>query len=143
MKKIRPSHRRREELAVNLTPLIDVVFLLLIFFMISTTFRKEVDLDVELPKVDQPPTTVDEQRFEVAIDVGGNVLVNQRTIARNDDAALSVALRAKRSRFPGQPLVISADENAPHGAVVWVMDTASRLGIERVSIAAIQGQRTP
>ena len=80
--------RRRQQPDINLTALIDVVFLLLIFFMVSTTFRKEADFEIQLPEASQEPTAVEQQRLEVSIDAAGRYFVNQQALTGVDLASI-------------------------------------------------------
>ena len=127
--------RKREEFDLNLTPLIDVVFLLLIFFMVSTTFQKEADLQVQLPSASQEPTAAPVEKLEVTINPQGQYFINGRELTNNRLETLRTAL-AKMSR--GQrdiPLVIRADAQTPHQYVVTAMDAAAQLGMLKLSIA--------
>ncbi|MDO6461680.1 biopolymer transporter ExbD [Granulosicoccaceae sp. 1_MG-2023] len=136
--------RNREEFDLNLTPLIDVVFLLLIFFMVSTTFQKEADLQVQLPSATQEPTAQPVDKLEVTINPQGRYFINGRELTNNRLETLRTAL-AKMSR--GQrdiPLIIRADAQTPHQYVVTAMDAAAQLGMLKLSIAtATAGEAQP
>lgn len=135
--------RKREEFDLNLTPLIDVVFLLLIFFMVSTTFQKEADLQVQLPSASQEPTAVPVEKLEVTINPQGQYFINGRELTNNRLETLRTAL-AKMSR--GQrdiPLVIRADAQTPHQYVVTAMDAAAQLGMLKLSIATATAGEEP
>jgi biopolymer transport protein ExbD len=138
---VRFRRTQRRSSGINLTPLIDVVFLLLIFFMVSTTFTRETRLSVELPEADGQAATEELPRqLEVLVDregsyaVNGDLLVNRKieTIM----SALELASRADKS----MPITIIADAEAPHRAVVSVMDAAGRLGFSQLSIATQEPQ---
>ncbi|MGF1527520.1 MAG: ExbD/TolR family protein [Candidatus Competibacterales bacterium] len=134
---LRGRRRRGDELTVNLTPLIDVVFLLLIFFMISTTFVQEADLAVTLPEVERESAPRDSRTIELIIDREGTVAVAGQTLVERDTPALRAALTALAGDERDLPFVIRADERAPQGAVVWAMDVAGNMGFRRVNIAAV------
>ncbi len=120
---------------VNLTPLIDVVFLLLIFFMVSTTFTKETHLDIDLPEASAEPTDQQQtERIEVVINAMGGYNVNGRALVNNEPATLNKALREIAGKERTQAFVITADAKTPHQSVVTAMDTAGQLGFIRLSI---------
>ncbi|MDX1604864.1 MAG: biopolymer transporter ExbD [Candidatus Competibacterales bacterium] len=128
---------RREEPEISLTPLIDIVFLLLIFFMVTTTFRKESEFDVTLPEASRMPAE-SEAPLVVAIDAGGRYALNDTVLDGTGRGDLEAALGAALEDGPEGPvLVIRADAQAPHQAVVRVLDAAGRLGLERIAIATV------
>lgn len=122
------------EVSVNLTPLIDVVFLLLIFFMVSTTFTKETHLSLDLPeatgeeKIDQP------QQIEILIDAGGQYVIDGRSLVSTNIETLMKALETIANGDTTRPLVITADASTPHQAVILAMDAAGRLGFVHLSL---------
>ena len=129
--------RRREEPDINLTPLIDVVFLLLIFFMVSTTFRKESDFEIELPEASQKPTVEESEQLELAIDAQGRYFVDGKALDDDRLTTLIAALKEAAGEDREQPLVIRADSETSHQAVVKAMDAAGQLGLRRLSIATL------
>ena len=127
--------RPASQVDVNLTPLIDVVFLLLIFFMVSTTFTKETHLDIDLPEASAKPAEQQEQdRIEVVINAMGGFSVNGRALVNNEAATLSKALSEIAGKERTQAFVITADAKTPHQSVVTAMDTAGQLGFIHLSI---------
>ncbi len=126
--------QRKEEDTVNLTPLIDVVFLLLIFFMVSTTFTRETHLTVDLPEAVGEPGAVSQQLLEVLISAQGHYAVNGQNLINTQMDTLKSALDKASEGDRGRPLVITADANAPHQAVVRAMDAAGQLGFVHLSI---------
>ncbi|MEJ2346951.1 MAG: biopolymer transporter ExbD [Gammaproteobacteria bacterium] len=129
--------KRREDPEVNLTPLIDVVFLLLIFFMVSTTFKHEADLKVQLPEASAKPEAVQQNRLEVVIDAKGQFFVNDKRLVNRRVNTLKRALQEAAGGRKNLPLVIRADGRTPHQAVVTAMDAAAQLGIVHLSIATV------
>jgi len=127
--------RRREELDLNITPLIDIVFLLLIFFMVSTTFQKESQLRVQLPEARQQTEAQPEQPLEIVISADGQYAIGGRTLADNGLPTLLRALRQAAGDDREQPLVVRADARTPHQAVVRAMDAAAQAGLTQLSIA--------
>ncbi len=130
--------RPRTQPEVNLTSLIDVVLLLLIFFMVSTSFVKQSQISIRLPEVANP-TTVDEtpEKIDIMITETGTFLVNGRELVNNRPETIRNALRKMSGGNSELPLTISADANARHQFVVTAMDVAGRLGFTRINIATV------
>lgn len=124
----------RTEEGINLTPLIDVVFLLLIFFMVSTTFTKETHLDINLPEASGEPLADDQKQIEVIINAEGGYAVNGRSLINKQLKTLISALQDESGGDTQLPLLITADANTPHQAVVIAMDAAGQLGFAKLSI---------
>jgi len=133
---LRPQ--RREEPEVNLTPLIDVVFLLLLFFMLSTTFNRESQLSVDLPEASAEPSQAPEQALEITVSQQGDYFIGDQKVVNNDPATLRRALSKVAGKRKDIPVVIRADGLAPHQSVVTVMDVAARLGLVRISLATVK-----
>jgi len=125
----------REELELNLTPLIDVVFLLLIFFMVSTTFQKESEISLQLPRASDTETHSPQERIEIIINAAGRYYINDQELVKSDVASLQNALYKVSGGQRDIPLTIRADAQAPHQAVVTAMDAAGQLGMLKMSIA--------
>lgn len=132
------SRQRPEEVAVNLTPLIDVVFLLLIFFMVSTTFSKETQLEIDLPGASGSVQEKPVEHIEIQISAAGVYHLNGEPIADSTETGLRVALESVDEPAADVPLVIAADAATPHQAVVTAMDVAGQLGYTRLSITTQQ-----
>ena len=132
-----------DEVEVNLTPLIDVVFLLLIFFMVTTTFDKDAKIKINLPTTTNALSSPAKMPMEVIIDGKGKFFVDGREVLNNKPEtlfrAMTQALNERGEKTP--PLVISADANTNYQAVVTAMDIAGRLGITNFSMATSQSQR--
>ena len=129
------QRRRAPEMSVDLTPLIDVVFLLLIFFMVTTTFVKEGRLSLELPEADTAPTVEPVEPVQVLVSTDGDYAVNGRPLADRDIGTVRSALNDASEGDASLPMVITSDGGAPLQAVVRVMDAAGQLGFERIRIA--------
>lgn len=130
---------KREDPEVSLTPLIDVVFLLLIFFMVTTTFRKESEYEIVLPEASQEPVPVEQQRLVVSIDATGSYSINDQRLSDNALATLRQALADAVGDEPDQPLILRADADTPHQAVVRALDAAGQVGLNRIAIATVYG----
>ncbi len=132
--------RRRDEPEINLTSLIDVVLLLLVFFMVTTSFVRESELSIHLPEVsnDSPPPS-GQTRLEITVTAQGRYLVNGRALVDNRPETLLAAVR----KLSGKPdeihgVTISADANASHQSVVTAMDVVGRAGFSEISIATLK-----
>ena len=128
---------RKELPDLNLTPLIDVVFLLLIFFMVSTTFDKESRIKIELPQA----ATQDERDkqvtdLDITIDASGRFYVNQNEVINTELGTLMRAIGKAVKEQRDLPVIISADANTPHHAVIKAMDAASQLGFVNMTFTA-------
>jgi len=137
---LRPGHKE-ESVEVNLTPLIDVVFLLLIFFMVSTTFDRHAKLEVSLPESSAKLTQQKNDPLVLSIDAKGNYFLNDRQIVNQSLDTLKQALKrmiGDESLIKDTALVLKADANTPHQSVVRAMDAASQLGLTKLSIATIE-----
>ena len=129
------KRQRVDEGGVNLTPLIDVVFLLLIFFMVSTTFTKESRLNLELPSAQGEPAIQESVVLEVVVDAAGHYRVNERPLAVNTVEALMIAMRDAAANHSDIPVIITADAKSPHQSVITAMDAAGRLGFAKLSLS--------
>ena len=132
--------KRAEDPELNLTSLIDVVLLLVIFFMISTTFVQEGRLRVELPEAGSATTDRSQQPIVITITAQGSYRINERALVNNERATLHAALRQVAGESGAQPVTIRADARATHQAVVTAMDVAARLGFTQVNIATVSQQ---
>lgn len=127
--------RPRAAVDVNLTPLIDIVFLLLIFFMVTTTFTRETRLLVNLPEVDTASSELLPDTVEVIVDALGHYAINGTRLTKSDKQSLITALNTVALDKRDQVFLISADAKAPHQAVVTVMEVAGEMSFQGVSIA--------
>ena len=125
---------QQEEINVNLTPLIDVVFLLLIFFMVSTTFDDKLQLSITLPQADGAPHQTITDQIEVVVTADGTYVINGERLTGRDSDALRRALIALGQDRMAMPLLIYADAKAHYEAVVRVYDVAGQLGFKQLSL---------
>jgi biopolymer transport protein ExbD len=133
---VKLQHRTTEEPTVDLTSLIDVVFLLLIFFMVSTTFERQALLKVDLPEASE----VDErqelpEKLELVIDNEGRMYLNDQRLVDSEARTLRAAIEEASQGDRTLPLVLRADRMTPHHHVVTAMDVAAQLGFANLSIA--------
>ena len=130
--------RPRDEPEVNMTSLIDVVLLLLIFFMVSTSFVKQSQITIRLPEADSA-AIVEEvaEQLDIMITEQGNFLINGRELINNRPETIRNALQKLSGGNTNLPLTISADANARHQHVVTAMDVAGKLGFVKINIATV------
>ena len=132
---MRIRRRARPEVGIDLVPLIDVVFMLLIFFMVSTTFQKETGIKIDLPESTTSARHEEDTVINLTIGADGAYAVNGRMLVNNQLATLMRALGDVSGGDHDQRLVITADANARHQAVVTAMDAAGQVGLTHLSIA--------
>ena len=127
--------RTLEDPAINLTPLIDVVFLLLIFFMVSTTFTRDTRLTVNLPEADANSSETLPDQIEVTVSEAGRFSVNGEVLSNSQPGTLGDAILQAAQRDRSRPVLLVADAEATHQSVVTAMDAIGRAGFSRLSIA--------
>lgn len=128
---------RADDASINLTPLIDVVFLLLIFFMVSTTFNQQADIQVQLPEADREMRQTQTEWIDILIDARGEYYIDGQELLNRRPETLQRVLEMKLAERSGDPVLIRADAQATHQAVVTVLDVVGRLGVTGVSIATL------
>lgn len=125
-----------EDPEISLTSLIDVVFLLLIFFMVSTTFEHQAVLKVDLPEAKNVSALEDQPNsFELVIDANGQYYLNDRQLIDGKPATLRAAFIEAAGEDRNMPVILRADAETPHHFVVTAMDVTAQLGFSRLSIA--------
>ena len=136
---------RRENVEINLAPLIDVVFILLLFFVVTTTFTRETQLKVDLPEAASgtPPEATELKQLEVLISPEGSYSLNGQALLKNDLASLMAALGKESGGDNSLPLIISADAKTPHQAVITAMDAAGKLGFAHLRITTVEAEAKP
>ncbi len=130
-----------EEPQVNLTSLIDVVLLLLVFFMVSTSFVRQAQLKVRLPEASsevEPAQMI--PLLEIIITADGDFWVNDQQLINNDPKTLRIALAEVAGKDRALPVTIRADARSTHQVVVTAMDVVARLGFSQVNIATSNEQ---
>ena len=139
-------NRQRESVDINLASLIDVVFVLLLFFVVTTTFTRETQLRVELPEAASgaPAVADDAKLVEVTISADGVYSVNNHLLPKSDLGTLTEALERESGGDNTLPLAISADGKTPHQAVITAMDAAGKLGFSHLRMTTVEAaQGTP
>ncbi len=131
----------KPDTGINLTPLIDVVFLLLIFFMVTTTFTRETRMLITLPEADGEALVSEQQVvLELVVSRDGSYSVNGQNLINGDIKTIMAALKEASEGNKDIPLMITADAQSTHQAVITAMDAAGRLGFESLNIATQQPQ---
>lgn len=133
---LRPSPSEEPEL--NMTSLIDVVLLLLIFFMVSTTFIDESRIEIQLPQAStEAPPQVEGAPIEITITASGEYRVNGKTLLNNSATTLSAAITKLAGDAHDNPVTIRADARTTHQSVVTAMDVVGRLGFRGINMATV------
>ncbi len=136
--------RRTEEPELNMTSLIDVVLLLLIFFMLSTRFIDEGRLQLRLPEAGVEPEAVSRDAVEIEVTAEGGYRVNGRPLINNSPDTLAAAIGKEAANNRAIPVTIRADARATHQSVVTAMDVAAHAGYRQLNIATVNdGQDRP
>jgi biopolymer transport protein ExbD len=125
----------QDEPEVNLTPLIDVVFLLLIFFMVSTTFEQQSRIQIELPESTATPTETEVESLEIVIDAQGRYFIGERQVVNTQLKTLKAAISKAVEGREELMVIIRADASTPHQAVITALDATSQLGLTQISLA--------
>jgi len=130
--------RSREEPEINLTSLIDVVLLLLVFFMVSTSFVREAEINIRLPEASaEQVETTDAEVLEIGITQTGNFLLNGRQLVNSDRRRLRAAIEQIMGDDRNVDVVIRADAESTHQATVTAMSVAGDLGFTSINIATV------
>ena len=135
----------RETVDINLASLIDVVFILLLFFVVTTTFTREPQLRVDLPQAvsGAPSDDQNAKQLDVAISADGVFSVNNQILPKNDLATLMEALQKESEGDTTLALSISADGKARHQDVITAMDAAGKLGFSHLRMTTVEAQAAP
>jgi biopolymer transport protein ExbD len=126
---------KRDDIDLDITPLIDVVFLLLIFFMVSTTFEHNSEINITLPSSSKEMTEAKPDAVNVGLDSQGVVYINDKALANAQLETIKAALSEALVGLDEPPIIISADANATHQSVVRVMDAARQLDLVKITFA--------
>jgi biopolymer transport protein ExbD len=129
------KNRQTEELEVNVTPLIDVVFLLLIFFMITTTFQKETELQINLPEASADESQDKDRPLEIVVDARGRFFVDGKELLNSSPDTLRAAVQKVTVGNKDRHVVIRGDGQADYQAVVTIMDVIGKLGLVKMSLS--------
>ena len=134
--------RGKEELEINLIPLIDVLLVIIIFLMLTTTYSRVSGLEINLPTADSQASQERSAEIDVAVTARGEVIINRTPVGSTDVAVIVEALKRAIPADAAKPpvLVINADALATHQRVIDVMQAAQRAGLPYVSFATQAGR---
>ena len=125
--------RAREEPEINLIPMIDVLLVILIFMVVTTTYSKFSELQINLPQAAGEVATTQNKLINVAVDASAHYSINNQNVSNSTVDALAVALKNAAGDQPDPTIVINADAKAPHQSVINVMEAARRAGFGRIT----------
>jgi biopolymer transport protein ExbD len=129
----------RETVDINLASLIDVVFILLLFFVVTTTFTRETQLRVDLPEaISGSPAEDQDKPVDITISAEGVFSVNNQILPKSDLASLMEALQKESNGDTNRPLSISADGKTQHQSVIIAMDAAGKLGFSHLRMTTVE-----
>jgi len=130
--------QRSDEVNLDITPLIDVVFLLLIFFMVSTTFEHNAEINIVLPESTEELSEAKPDAINIGIDVQGNIYINERPLLNAQLSTIRDAISEAIVGLDEVPVIISADAQVSYQSVVKVMDAARQVGLVRITFATLK-----
>ncbi|MCO7555265.1 ExbD/TolR family protein [Metapseudomonas otitidis] len=138
----RAGNVAREEVFLNLTSFIDVVFVLLLFFVVTTTFSRPSEMKIELPEAvsGTPTEATTEKTLELSISADGQYALNGQVLVKNDLTTLMNALGKESGGDNSLPMIISADAKTTHQSVITAMDAAGKLGFSKLRITTVEAQ---
>jgi biopolymer transport protein ExbD len=130
---MRRRQREYDEAEINITPMLDIVFIMLIFFIVTTSFVKEKGIEVSRPS-NSPPKEMKKNKgpIVVKIDANGNIMMKGRML---DRMAVEANIEREKAEKPGSPLIIAAHPDADTAALVTILDAAEAAGVASVSVA--------
>lgn len=132
---MRRKHISDDEAEINITPMLDIVFIMLIFFIVTTSFVKEKGLEVARPS-NAPPKVTEQKKgpIVVKIDANGNIEIKGRMIERK---AVQANLEREKAEKPDSTLIVAAHPDAETGALVTILDAAKAVGVASVNVATV------
>ena len=131
----------REELEINLIPLIDVLLVILIFLMVTTTYSRYSELQINLPTAEASKPEERPNQINVAVTANGRYVVERVPLGASDPATISVELKRAARGNPDPMIIINADGNATHQSVINVMEAARLAGFGRITFTTQQPAR--
>ena len=135
------NDRAQDEPEINLVPMIDVILVLIIFFVVTTTFDARSSLQLQLPSATAEPVVDQTRALGVLVNAEGRYFVGEQEVLRTDLDALKQAITLAAGGDVNRPVLLRADAGTPHQAVVTALDALGQLGFRKVSIATAPEQR--
>lgn len=136
------KRKLRQEEHINVVPFIDILLVLLIFFMVSSRFTHNAALQLNLPQADAGAQQQPEAVIEISVNADGSYAINGQSVANSSAAALRQSLHRVAGERIDTPLILSADANATHQSVVRAMDVAGQLGFSKLSITTVRDEKS-
>lgn len=133
--------RTKDDPEINLIPLIDVLLVIIIFLMLTTTYSRFAELQIQLPTAEAEKQLERPNEISIVVSAGGQYLVNRRSVAFRDVPTLAAELRSAGSGMKDPVVVINADNNATHQSVIRIMDAARQAGYGQIAFAVEQTTR--
>lgn len=133
--------RQREELEINLIPMIDVLLVIIIFLMLTTTYSRFAGLEINLPTADAPQNKEQPNEINVVVTSAGEIMVNKVAIGGRDIESIANAMKRLTGAGKEPVVIINADAKAAHQSVIDVMQAAQTAGLSHISFATQQAQR--
>jgi biopolymer transport protein ExbD len=130
---------RKEDPEINLIPMIDVLLVIIIFLMLTTTYSRFAELQINLPTAEAEKQLERSNEISVVMNASGQYLINRRAVIFRDVPSFSEELRRAGAQMKDPVVVINADSNVTHQAVVRVMDAARQAGYGQIAFAVEQG----
>lgn len=130
---MRRRHKADEEAEINITPMLDIVFIMLIFFIVTTSFVKEKGLEVSRPS-NSPPKQVEQKKGPIVVKIDGssNITIQGRIL---EPKAVQANLERQKAEKPDSPLIVASHPDAETDALITVLDAAKAVNISSVSVA--------
>lgn len=141
-KRGRGNGAARDEIFINLASLIDIIFVLLLFFVVTTTFTRENQLTIELPEAGMHNQAITpSQRLEITISIDGKYAVNGRVLPQSTEQSLLEALNAESGGNKDLPVLVTADANAKYQSVITAMSAAGQLGFSKLRLVTVESKQ--
>ena len=136
------TRRNDEEPELNLIPLIDVIFVLIIFFVATTTFNQRSTMKLQLPTAQAIAKAESGEPLNVIVDAEGNYFIGENEVLKSDVGSLKEAIVAVAGQDRSMPVMLRADARTPHQSVITAMDALGQLGFVKLSIATTPEKKT-
>ena len=138
-RRTRGNGAARDEIFINLASLIDIIFVLLLFFVVTTTFIRQNQLKIDLPEssTHNPVISKNSERLEISVSNDGQYAINGKALGANTEEALSQALLAASNGDKNRPVLITADANAKYQAVITAMSVTGQLGFSKLRLVTV------
>jgi biopolymer transport protein ExbD len=129
------SRAANDEIDLNLTPLIDVIFTLIIFFVVTTNFKERSAMKLQLPSAESASTIEQAKPLNIMVDAEGRFYIEEVEVSEASVTGVKTAIINAAGQDRSMPVVLRADARTPHQAVITAMDALGQLGFVKISIA--------